>query len=64
MKLSAKEKLRRIRERKGLSLRDFADELGICTFAAIHLIETGQRAPGRRIAIELEKKLGIKVEEW
>jgi transcriptional regulator with XRE-family HTH domain len=64
MKIFAREKLRKIREKKGLTLRDFADELQICSFAMLHFLETGQRTPGRRIAVELEKKLGIKVEEW
>lgn len=53
------ERLKELREDKGLSKKQFAKELGIFTPAAVGLWESGKRVPNFDIVIAIAKYFGV-----
>jgi transcriptional regulator with XRE-family HTH domain len=53
------EKLRTLRTRHGLTLRDLAAELGYTNYGHISLIETGKRAPTAELVLKVSLHFGV-----
>ena len=54
--------MKRVREKKGYSVRSLADEIGV-NYSSISLWENGKRKPRNANAIKLEKTLDMPLQE-
>jgi transcriptional regulator with XRE-family HTH domain len=57
------ERVRELREERGLSLREFARKLGGISAAFLSDIELGRRYPSDRVLASMAKVLGVQVKE-
>ncbi len=55
--------LRELRDRKDLSLREFADKLGGLSAAFLSDIELGKRYPSEKVLSDMARVLGVKLED-
>lgn len=58
----ARKVMKRVREKKGYSVRSLADEIGV-NYSSISLWENGKRKPRNENATKLEKLLGMPLQE-
>lgn len=63
MPKSPRERLRALRELKGLTLHMVGQKLG-CSKSSVSAIERGTRAPGLSVAIAIERVFGIPSKDW
>jgi putative transcriptional regulator len=57
------EKLRTLRERHGMSLRDLAEALGYPSHGYIGNLESGRRKPSLEMAFKIAKLFNVSVEQ-
>lgn len=58
----ARKVMKRVREKKGYSVRSLADEIGV-NYSSISLWENGKRKPRNVNATKLENLLGMPLQE-
>jgi transcriptional regulator with XRE-family HTH domain len=57
------EKLRILRERRGMSQRKLGKELGFSSSAYVHFLETGQRKPNVDLLLKLSELFGVTMDQ-
>jgi transcriptional regulator with XRE-family HTH domain len=56
------EKLRILRERRGMSQRELGKEMGFSSSAYVHFLETGQRKPNVELLLKLSELFDVTVD--
>lgn len=57
------EKLRALRKRRNLTMRELADKLGLTTHGYIGDLESGRRQPSLELAVQIADIFGVTVDE-
>jgi len=57
------EKLRALRMRHGMTMRDLADKLGLGTHGYIGDLESGRRQPSLEFALQIAELFGVTVDQ-
>ncbi|NTU50169.1 MAG: helix-turn-helix transcriptional regulator [Desulfobulbaceae bacterium] len=57
------EKLRALRLRHGMTMRDLADRLGLGTHGYIGDLESGRRQPSLELALQVAELFGVTVDQ-
>lgn len=57
------EKLRTLRQRHGMTLKQVAKDVGIKSHSYISALETSQKHPSVELAIKIAKLFGVTIEE-
>jgi transcriptional regulator with XRE-family HTH domain len=57
------EKLRTLRQRQGLTMREVADKLGLSTHGYIGDLESGRRQPSLELATRIADLFGVTVDQ-
>jgi transcriptional regulator with XRE-family HTH domain len=57
------EKLRVLRQRHGMTMRDLADKLGLGTHGYIGDLESGRRQPSLELALHVAELFGVTVDQ-
>jgi len=57
------EKLRALRQRHGMTMRDLADRLNLGTHGYIGDLESGRRQPSLELALQIAELFGVTVDQ-
>jgi len=57
------EKLRTLRQRRGMSMRALAEELGFATHGYLGDLESGRRKPSLALALKIADLFGVPLEQ-
>jgi transcriptional regulator with XRE-family HTH domain len=57
------EKLRALRQRHNLTMRELADKLGLSTHGYIGDLESGRRQPSLELAVQIADLFGVTVDQ-
>lgn len=57
------EKLRTLRQRHGMTMRDLAEKLGLGTHGYIGDLESGRRQPSLELALKVAELFGVTVDQ-
>ncbi len=57
------EKLRALRQRHGMTMRELADRLGLGTHGYIGDLESGRRQPSLELALQVAELFGVTVDQ-
>lgn len=57
------EKLRRLRQRRGLTLRELADALGFRSHGFVGDLESGRKHPSLELAVQIADFFGVSVDQ-
>jgi transcriptional regulator with XRE-family HTH domain len=57
------EKLRTLRQQRGLTMRELADDLGLATHGYIGDLESGRRQPSLELTIKIADFFGVSLDQ-
>lgn len=57
------EKLRTLRQRHGMTMRELADRLGLVTHGYLGDLESGRRQPSLELALKIADVFGVSVDQ-
>lgn len=57
------EKLRTLRQRSGMTMRELAEKLGLSTHGYIGDLESGRRQPSLELALKIAELFGVTVDQ-